>query len=344
MKSLHRFLYIHVLCAMAGLAALAGCTADDRQCVVEGEIQGLSEAELLVYSTDGSAESIDTVRVVNGEFRYVRPLASPSVVTLLFPNFFEATVIMSPGASLTYKARANALAEAEVGGDRENELLTAFRRDANGKQEAQARRLAARFIRENAATLAAQAVFTRYFAAAEQPDAATALPLLDLMVKAQPRNVSLARLNQQLRGRLKTGVGQPLPDFNPVTLDGDTLHSRSWRGKPVVIAFLGTWSNATYAHSLQLARMSREMKGQAHFIIVGIDEDARKFRERMARDSFACPLVCQGEAFRAPVVRQLGVRYVPGNLLVDSRGKIVGRDLAPARLEEQLKGLLSSSK
>lgn len=333
-----------MVCVAAGAIILAGCSSDNGRCTIAGEIEGLAEAELLVYSTDGSAESIDTVRVVGGEFRYDRSLAAPQIVTILFPNFSEATVIMSPGSRLTYKARANALSEAEIGGDRENELLTAFRRDINGKPEAQIRKQAARFIRENAATLAAQAVFVRYFAAAEQSDAATALPLLDLMVKAQPRNVGLVRLNQWLRPQLMASAGQKLPDFKAVTLDGDTLRSRSWRGQPAVIAFLGTWTRATYSHSPIFARMSREMKGRAHFLIVGVDEDVRAFERQMARDSFACPLVCQGEAFRAPLVRQLGVRYVPGNLLIDAKGKIVARDLAPTVLEEKLRGLLDSSK
>ena len=56
----------------------------------------------------------------------------------------------------------------------------------------------------------------------------------------------------------------------------------------------------------------------------------------MRRDSVAAPIVCQQEAFSSPLVRLLGTRYVPGNILVGADGTIVGRDLDAQALEQEV--------
>ena len=50
-------------------------------------------------------------------------------------------------------------------------------------------------------------------------------------------------------------------------------------------------------------------------------------------------MVCPGGAFQSPIAQRLGVRYVPGNILVNAKGRIVGRDLELPALESELKKL-----
>ena len=328
-----------VLCLLLAAGLTLGCNSSDNRCVLEGEIDGLGEADLYIYNESGSIAGVDTIHVKDGKFAYECQVAEPTIVHLLYPNFSETILVMAPGEKLSYSAKAARLATAKVKGSEENELLSNFRRSTLEKNEAEVRKLAAQFVRENLQTLAAQAVFTRYFVHAEKRDVALALSLLDLLKSAQPHNKHLKTLDHQLRPQLLASVGQPLPDFKVCTLRGDTISRASLLGKPTVIAFLASWSSATANQLRHLARMASELKGRAHFVVVSIDEDREQFKERFDVDTIPCQTVCPGGAFQSPIAQRLGVRYVPGNILVNAKGRIVGRDLELPALESELKKL-----
>lgn len=333
---------LHILLALCLLLAAGfalSCNSSDNRCVLKGEIDGLAEADLYIYDESGSISGVDTIHVKDGQFAYECQIAEPTIVHLLYPNFSETVVIMAPGDKLSYTVKAARLATAKVKGSEENELLSQFRHSILEKGDAEARKLAAQFVRENLQTLAAQAVFMRFFLHTEKRNAALALSLLDLLKAAQPHNKGLKSLDHQLRQQLLTAAGQSLPDFKACTLRGDTISRASLLGKPTVIAFLASWTTTTANQLRHLSRMAAEMKGRAHVIIVSLDEDSKQFQDRFVCDTLSCQMVCPGGAFQSPIAQRLGVRYVPGNILVNAKGRIVGRDLELATLESELKKL-----
>ena len=331
--------FLLALCLLLAAGLTLACSSSENRCVLEGEIDGLGEADLYIYNESGSSSGVDTVHVKDGKFSYECQIAEPTIAHLLYPNFSETLLIMAPGERLSFTVKASRLATAKVKGSEENELLSNFRRSILEKSDAEARKLAAQFVRENLQTLAAQAVFTRYFVQAERRDASLALSLLDLLKAAQPHNKGLKSLDHQLRGQLQATAGQPLPDFKACTLRGDTISRASLLGKPAVIAFLASWSVPSTNQLRHLQRMATEMKGRAQFVILSLDEDRQQFKDRFYNDTAACQMVCPGGAFQSPIAQRLGVRYVPGNILVNAKGRIVGRDLELSALESELKKL-----
>lgn len=319
------------------LTLLAGCGKDGTQFVVKGEISGLKNADIYVYCEDGTFEGIDTIHVKDGKFTYHRALSDPAVVTLLFPNFSRTLFVASPGDELAYKGVASHLLEARIEGSEENELLSDFRRKAAKTDEEKARMLAAEFIRKHPEKLAALAVFRKYFDNAENPDAHVMRSLLDCMKKAQPQSVVLAQTDQRLRPQLRYAAGMTLKPFSAVTVSGTTWDSGACAGKPLAMFFLSTWSNDIYNQLRFLHRMEKEYAEKVNFLVVGIESNPKDFSRRLLRDSIGSPVVCEGKSFSSPLVKKLGVRYVPGNLVVDARGKIVLRDGKLTEIEDKLK-------
>ena len=186
------------LLAGAALLLLAACGTPKDRARIEGSISNVRDAEFYVYSEDGAFDGIDTIRIENGEFTYERPLQAPAVLTLLYPNFSRTYVVAEPGRTVSIKGDAARLGEADITGTEENELLTAFRQRNAGKKPADLLLAASDFVRSNARTLAAVAVFRKYFADAEAPDAPTTRSLLGELRRAQPRNAALAALARRL--------------------------------------------------------------------------------------------------------------------------------------------------
>lgn len=322
------------------LLAAAACSSPSDRFRLDGRLDGISQAEFFIYCDEGSAPFFDTITIRDGSFSYERSMAAPAVLTLLYPNFSQTYIVAGPGEKVRISGDASRLSEAEITGTPDNELLSDFRRENSGKRESDTRLAAGEFIRSHAATLAAYAVFKRYFATAGEPDADVARSLLADLRKAQPHNAALTALGHRLNGMLLTAEGQRLPDFSATDIDGRAVRRSDFAGRPLVVAFWASWSNGSTPLIRKLRRLQRAYGKRLAILSVSLDADPVRCRRRAERDSLDGPLVCDGLTFDSPLVRKLGLRYVPGVLLVDAQGRIVARDVATDDLERRVSDII----
>ena len=323
------------LCALALLLA-AACSRPKDRFLLEGRLAGVNQAEFFIYCDDGNAPFFDTISIRDGSFSYERQLAAPAVMTLLYPNFSQTYIVAEPGKKLRIEGDASRLAEADISGTEDNELLSTFRRENAGKRETEVRLAAGEFIRSHAATLAAYAVFKRYFATDKAPDPATTRSLLADLRKAQPDNAALHALADRLEPRLSAAEGQQLPDFEAQTIDGRTVTKADFEGRPLLVACWASWSNESTALIQKVRRLQRAYGKRLGTLSVSLDADPVRCRRRAERDSLGGPIVCDTRTFDGPLVRRLGLGQVPGTLLVDEKGKIVQRDIPIDDLERRI--------
>lgn len=326
-------------CLVAALLATA-CSAPKDKVRIEGKIEGIKQAEFYIYNDDKANPDIDTIRIEDGKFSYERVLGTPTVLTLLYPNFSQTYVVGEPGKVIRMKGNAAKLGEADISGSEENELLTDFRLQNANKKAGEAEMAAADFIRSHPKTLAAVAVFKKYFEHVETPDAKTALSLLDVLTREQPRNAPLAATARRLRPWLNNAAGQALPDFKVETLTGRTLTRADLSGHPALVVFWASWINASNEMTGRLKRIHRAHGNRLRILSVSLDTDLRACRRRAERDSTDALTVCDGKAFDSPMVETFGIRYVPGNLLIAADGRIIARDVPASKLEQDVERLL----
>lgn len=330
---------IRLLPVIVGLC-LAACSSPGKQFRLEGYIAGVNQAEIFAYFEDAAFSGIDTIRIQDGHFVYEKDLTQPAILTLLYPNYSQTYIVAEPGAHIEMDGDASKLGEAQISGSDENQLLTDFRTKIAGKNEAEARLAATDFIRQNKQTLAAVAVLKRYFATAEEPDPATVASLFKDLRAAQPKNASLALLENQIKTRMGGSKGQNVPVFEALTLDGKSVGSGKNTGKPMVIAFWATWSSKSSQTLNLLRRLKNSYGGKVTIVPVSLDHDIEACRRATDRDSLTTLTVCDGLAFESPVCKAFGIKTVPGCTLIDRHGRIIARDLAPDQLEQRLGELL----
>lgn len=306
---------------------LTACGPGEGRVRFEGKLENINNAEFYVFCEDGSFDGVDTVRIEDGRFVYERSLTEPMLLTLLYPNFTQTYVVLEPGKTIKMKGDASKIGEAELTGSDENEMLTDFRLSNLSGPEVNHRLAAAQFVRTHPQTLAAVAVFRRYFAVQQSPDAATALQLLNVLKKAQPKSKALTYLDNFYRPIFQNGVGCKLPDFTAETLDGRTVRMADFRGKQLAIVCLGMWQGESRTFLRQLRKKLEQSRGKWEYLVVSMDVDREVLRNRLKTDSINYPIVCDRKAFESPLVQQLGLRYVPSCMLVDAQGKILQRDI-----------------
>ena len=319
------------------LLFFAACSNSKNKVIIEGEIQGVNEAEMYVYCDDPEQfYGVDTIKMKNGEFTYERQIDAPMVLTLLYPNFSSTLIVAAPGEKIKMKGNAAKLGEAEISGSEDNQLLTDFRQANAAKRNSDALMAAESFVRSHPTTLAAYAVYKRYFALAQSPEPTTALSLIELLRKSQPRNAAISGMAERISPILKASRGQQLPDFTARTLSGGTVSSASLKGKPTFILFWASWSNDGFDATRRLHRISRAYGSRLNAVVVSLDVNPKMASQRTKADSLSCPVVCDGRAFNSPLAKTLGVKYVPGNLLVDASGRIIDRDIPLDMIESRL--------
>ncbi len=315
------------------LALLTACGPGKDRARFKGTLTGVNDAEFYVYSEDGAFDGVDTVRISDGAFVYERKLTEPTLVTLLYPNFTQTYVVLEPGKTVKLKGEAAKIGEAEVSGTEDNELLTTFRLSQAGKPQSDASMAASAFITAHPATLAAVAVFRKYYATQQTPDAAEALRLLDVLKKAQPRQRAVTILDDFYRPIFTNGVGETLPAFTAETTDGRTVSSSDYRERNLAIVCIGTWANETQPFLRKLRDRLRQTGGKWTVLIVSLDVDRNVLRDRLRTDTISWPIICDRQAFESPLVSKLGLHYVPSCMLVNPSGRIVQRDVTdPAAL------------
>lgn len=321
------FLYLIVL------SVILACGSDEKRVRFEGELKNIHSAEFFVYSECGAFEGVDTIKIQDGEFVYERELEEPVLLTLLYPNYSRSYVVAEPGKVVKMKGDASRLGEAEVSGTEENELLTEFRQSVKNASARESRIAAVNFVRSNAKTLAAVAVFHRYFTSWQTPEAQEALRLLDELREAQGGRAEVRYLDRFFRPLLLNGTGASLPDFKATTVKGETVSLKDYKGKPLIIAALATWHPESDTFIRNLHKVLRRRSPRPELLIVNMDADAKPLEDLLKRDSVSCTVICEKRTFESPIVQTLGIRYLPSCMTVNSKGVILQRDVeAPEKI------------
>lgn len=331
----------HISAAAMAVVLLTACGPDKESVRIEGKFRHLDKAEFYVYNSEGSFEGLDTIRIDGGKFSFDRKISEPEVLTLLYPNFSRTYIIVEPGKTIRIEADAERLEEADVSGTDENKRLTEFRQKNVRLPDGDALLAAQQYIRDNASSMDAVAVYMQYFAYAKSPSANDALQLLGLLRQKQPKSRFLEALDSRLRPVLQMSAGMSLPDFTAETTDGRTLTKAELTGqKPLLITFLASWSSESREALHETNRLMRAHGESLGQLVISLDMNKKLFSDFAKSDSLRVAAVCDGEGLASPLASSLGVHYVPGNILVDKGGRIVARDLKKEDLENTIARLL----
>ena len=282
----------------------------------------------------------DTLKIMDGRFSYEAELADTVVYVIMFPNFSELPVIAQPGSVVKIEGDVSHLKETVVEGTEENEQLTAFRMDTKELMPPDVRDRAGQYIEEHSTSASGIYLLRRYFIQHVTPDYARALELCALLLEAQPTNVELVQLKQQL-GRLENlRTEGRLPHFTAVDTKGKTVGDSLLRKKVNVIMAWATWDFDSQSAIRQMKRVYNDHPRDLGILTLCLNASESDGRNTFARDSLKWPDVCDGMMWDSPLVEKLGLAFVPDNIVSDADGKIIARSLKNSDLQAKVTELL----
>lgn len=327
------------LLALVAAFLLCSCGDGQKKFKIEGSFKGFNQGELYIYALNG-AQKLDTIGVSRGEFTYKADITEPTTLVVVFPNFSEIPVFAEPGVTITMEGDAVHLKETEVKGTNINKEMTAFRLKTSAMMPPGVKGTATQYIYERPESPICAYLLTKYFVMVPNPDYDNIQKLGKMIMKAQPDNQQVADLLKRLGALRAVKKGGLLPTFSAKGLKGEMVSSTDLNAKVNVISLWASWNYESMSIQGLLARMQREHPGQLKVVSISVDGSVKDCRHIVDRDSVKWSTVCDGRMWESPVLQQLGMTYLPDNIVIDNQGKIVARTLNYQDLTNKLQELI----
>lgn len=312
---------------------LVSCGTRSGYFKMEGRFLHMNQGELYVYSPDGGISGLDTIKVETGRFSYERPCSKSATLIIVFPNYSTQPIFAESGEAVEVKADASHLKEMEVEGTEANELMTKFRKQIASVAPPQEFKYAIQFIKDHPESPVSAYLLNRYLIQTESPDYKLVAQLLPLLMKEQPENTALSRLNRQIKDLGNVMVGSKLPRFAAKDVNGKAVNDAMYSNKNVAI--INVWATWSY-ESLDIQRALNDAVKAGKIAALGICVDAnpKEVRQSLVRDDIQFPNVCDGKMLSSPLLKTFGLTMIPDNIVIRN-GKVTERNITANTIRQR---------
>ena len=284
----------------------------------------MNQGELYVYSPDGGIDGLDTIKIEAGRFAYEIPCSKPATLVIIFPNYSVQPIFAESGGSVEVKADASHLKEMEVKGTDDNELMTKFRKQIANSSPPDELKYAIQFIKDHPESTVSVYLLNRYLIQTETLDYKQAANLLKILLKEQPENVTLGRLQRQISGLGTLRVGDKLPNFTAKDVNGKLINNATLANQTIIISTWAAWSYESL--DFQRALNDAVKAGKIAALGISVDANPKDVRQALKNDDITFPNVCDGKMLSTPLLKTFGLTTVPDNIVVRN-GKIIERGI-----------------
>ena len=303
---------------------LISCGTRSGHFKMEGRFLHMNQGELYVYSPDGGIDGLDTIKIEAGRFAYEIPCSKPATLVIIFPNYSVQPIFAESGGSVEVKADASHLKEMELKGTDDNELMTKFRKQIANSSPPDELKYAIQFIKDHPESTVSVYLLNRYLIQTETPDYKQAANLLKILLKEQPGNVTLGRLQRQISGLGTLKVGDKLPNFTTKDINGKLINNATLANQTIIISTWAAWSYESL--DFQRALNDAVKAGKIAALGISVDANPKEVRQALKNDDITFPNVCDGKMLSTPLLKTFGLTTVPDNIVVRN-GKIIERGI-----------------
>lgn len=321
---------------LLAIVALFSCNSG-KNYTLTGKVDGTAVAE--AYLAVG--EVVDTVVVENGAFVFKGSVEEPTMATLVLEG--RQANIMVENAEMTFEAAIDALAEAKITGSVSQLVFDEFLKEVGKHQTSREDYVG--YCTEFS-TAHSDSYFTPYVigSIASLLQAKEVKELLDKLTPEVKSGKVATEMVEQVEGALAMSEGGKAPDFTMNDVDGNPVKLSDVYGKSkyLLIDFWASWCSPCRAENPNVVAnyLKYHEKG---FDILGVSLDKEKdaWVKAIAADQLTWSHVSDLQGWKNAAAKKYAVQSIPANLLVDSEGNIIARNLRGealgAKLEELLK-------
>jgi peroxiredoxin len=151
----------------------------------------------------------------------------------------------------------------------------------------------------------------------------------------------LNRKVTQIREILKVEIGSPAPSFTLQDVNGKPVSLSALKGRVVLVNFWASWSDASMMSNKALEILYNKFHAIGFEVIqVSLDRSRESWIKAIQEDKAGWIHVSDLLYWDSPVVKLYGIKNLPANYLIDSKGMIIAKNIRDQELELKLTELL----
>jgi peroxiredoxin len=348
-----------------------GSVTQEHKFIIVGKVEGLKDSTKLYLFNFNTAKAIDSALVQDSQFWLRGKFSEPEQFSVstkyIYQNYHSTGYFWIDQDTIQLTGTLKKLEQAIVEGSKtENEnreykaqlipiqhkkdSLSALKRRLQYKDslartavensfinlDEEIRSTQVKFIKQHPNSYVG-GEFLRLFALTKQLPKST-IQTLYLGLSGELQNSTIGQhIQDYLQLSQNIHIGDTFTDFTQVDLAGRTVKFSDFKGKYILLEFWSSGCVPCRAENPQMVELYKQYHAQGLEIVgISLDEDRERWKKAIEQDHLPWPQLSDLKGAYNKGFLIYDVAGVPTNFLIDSTGKIIGRDLRRDKLKSKL--------